>query len=297
MNIISVMAKNAVDKINAKSPTILLVAGVVTAVAAVAVTAKQTLKAQEILEEAEERKELIADTEECEEYTEEDRANDYKIVKVQTAVQIAKNYIPAVGLAVASVSCFCGSYGILMRRNAAITAAYKAVDLAYKNYRNSIKAENPDKDFGIVNRVQTRKIYDLVKEPGHKKPTEVEHEYVQRIDRCRNYSPYARWFDPTSRYWSKDPNENLEFLKKQESYATDKLRSRGHLFLNEVFEALDLPKTEAGDVVGWVKGMGDDYVDFGLYNGDSEAMRCFINGIENVALIDFNVDGVIINRI
>ena len=67
--------------------------------------------------------------------------------------------------------------------------------------------------------------------------------------------------------------------------------------MNEVYERLGFEPTKAGQVIGWVKGMGDDFIDFGMYNVSSEATMRFINGNENVILLDFNVDGPILETV
>jgi hypothetical protein len=88
------------------------------------------------------------------------------------------------------------------------------------------------------------------------------------------------------------------FLKQKQHYANDLLRTRGHLFLNDVYKMLDIPETIAGQTVGWVYNkdnpIGDNYVDFGIYNQKSGAARRFVNGIERNILLDFNVDGNIL---
>ena len=85
------------------------------------------------------------------------------------------------------------------------------------------------------------------------------------------------------------------FLKRQQAYANDKLKANGYLFLNEVYDMLGIPKSKAGQVVGWIydpeNGTGDNYVDFGIYNVNREAARDFVNGYERTILLDFNVDG------
>ena len=111
-------------------------------------------------------------------------------------------------------------------------------------------------------------------------------------------SKYARFFDEACVGWTKDSEYNLCLLKQKQDYCNDLLRGRGHLFLNEVYDILGMPRTKAGAIVGWVYDeehpYGDNFVDFDLY---SERNKNFINGYENIALLDFNVDGNILNLI
>ena len=60
---------------------------------------------------------------------------------------------------------------------------------------------------------------------------------------------------------------------------------------------LGIPRSQAGAVVGWVLGEGDDYIDFGMFDGNNMATRDFVNGYERSILLDFNVDGVIYDLI
>lgn len=94
----------------------------------------------------------------------------------------------------------------------------------------------------------------------------------------------------------------MKFLKCQQQYANEKLKAQGHLFLNEVYDMLGIPRSKAGAVVGWIydrnnpEKYSDGYVDFGLYSG-TESNRRFVNGQEYNILLDFNVDGVIYDKI
>lgn len=60
--------------------------------------------------------------------------------------------------------------------------------------------------------------------------------------------------------------------------------------------------SKAGQVVGWVydpenpNHNGDNWVDFGIYNIDKERNRAFVNGYERSILLDFNVDGYILDK-
>lgn len=102
------------------------------------------------------------------------------------------------------------------------------------------------------------------------------------------------WFDEGCVGWGKDPQYNKMYLHHQQQHLNDLLRSRGHLYLNEIFDVLGIPRTKFGQVSGWVYEDENSYVDFGL---NSESNKDFINGKTADALLDFNVDGLIIDRI
>lgn len=122
-------------------------------------------------------------------------------------------------------------------------------------------------------------------------------EFVEKKT-VTSVSSYAKFFNDACAAWCKDSEFNKTFLECQERYATDKLKARGYLFLNEVYDMLGMPRTKAGQVVGWIYDeknvYGDNCVDFGIY---TEYNQNFVNGFDNVALLDFNVDGMIIDRL
>ena len=111
-------------------------------------------------------------------------------------------------------------------------------------------------------------------------------------------SQYARFFDESCRDWVNDSEYNLMFIRMTQRRMNDLLRSRGYLFLNDVYDALGMTRTKAGQIVGWVyddkNTIGDNHVDFGLY---SEKSKPFVNGFEKSILLDFNVDGVILDHL
>jgi hypothetical protein len=74
------------------------------------------------------------------------------------------------------------------------------------------------------------------------------------------------------------------------------LKARGHLFLNEVYDSLGMPRSEAGAVVGWIMGAGDDYVNFGVLIDNDMCIVDFFYADDEI-LLDFNVDGVIFDKI
>lgn len=126
----------------------------------------------------------------------------------------------------------------------------------------------------------------------------VNQKIEETKDESRIYSQYARFFGETCPAWSKNSEYNLMFLLQMQRYANEKLKAQGYLFLNDVYEMLGMPKTQAGQIVGWVykenNTDGDNYVDFGIYRTEKNAK--FVNGFENSILLDFNVDGPIIDK-
>jgi hypothetical protein len=64
----------------------------------------------------------------------------------------------------------------------------------------------------------------------------------------------TRKFDRQARNWSQDPQINMLFLRTMQSFFNDVLMSRGHVFLNEVYDELGMSRTSQGAISGWFKG-------------------------------------------
>ncbi len=280
------------------SPEILIVAGIAGVVTSAVMACKATMKVNEVLAETKENinkvHDVMADQGISEkEYSKEDSARDLAIIYGKAGVKLAKLYGPAIALGGLSLTAIVCSNNILRKRNVALAAAYTAIDTSYKQYRSRVIekfGENVDREMKYgIKAVQIEE--KTVDENGKKKTVKKTVEVVNPHD----YSDYARFFDVGNPNWEKDSEYNLMFLKRQQAYANDKLKANGYLFLNEVYDMLGIPKSKAGQVVGWIydpeNGSGDNYVDFGIYNVNREAARDFVNGYERTILLDFNVDG------
>jgi hypothetical protein len=109
----------------------------------------------------------------------------------------------------------------------------------------------------------------------------------------RPHGPYSRLFDDVnSRMWRTSPDLNSQFLLAVQQTMQNVLAARGHVFLNEVHDALGLERTSAGQIVGWVwdSPNGDNFIDFGIFEAHAED---FMAGREACVWLDFNVDGEI----
>lgn len=287
------------------SPEILVVAGAVGAVASAVMACKATLKVHEIIEEKEE---TLAEIQEAVEngensagnpYNEEDARKDVGLVYLQTGVKFAKLYGPAVLLGTLSITAMVSSNVILKKRNVALMAAYTTLDKGFKEYRGRvIERFGKELDHELRYNIKAKEVEEkVVKEDGTE---ETVKKTVNVIDPT-SVSDYAVIYDDGCNGWTKDPELNKFFLKSQERYANDRLKAKGHLFLNEVYDMLGIPRTKAGQIVGWIYDEkhpnGDNFVDFGMLNINDTKKRDFMNGYERNIVLDFNVDGPIYDLI
>ena len=271
--------------LQAKSPEIMLAAGVIGFGVTVVTACRATLKLEDILEKGKEDLEKVNEFEH-EEYSEKDREKDKVIIYIRTTVDVVKQYTVPILFGTASIVLLVKSHNIQSQRIAGLSAAYAAVDRAFTTYRARV-VEKYGEDIDREMRYGVEKVDVVNPETGKTKVT-------KRVS-PEDPSMYAVFFDPKSRNWGKDVESNYVFIRATQRYANDLLVARGHLFLNEVYDMLDIPRTTAGQVVGWlhVKGnTGDNFVDFGLFR-DNDQVRDFMNGREGSILLDFNVDGVV----
>lgn len=282
------------------SPEILVVSGVVGTVAASVLACRATTKASEVLTELHDNMDKIhevAESVDSETYSEEDLKKDTTLVYVQTGIKVAKLYAPAVILGAVSISSILKGHSILRKRNIALAAAYTAVDKGFKEYRSRVVERfGKDLDHELRYDIKAKEFTEVtVDKKGKEKTT----KKTVNVANPNTYSEYARFFDEYCNGWTKDREFNVMFLNKQQKFATKKLETDGYLFLNDVYEMIGLPKTKAGQVVGWVYDaehpIGDNYVDFGIYDVNKEVVRNFVNGYEQSILLDFNVDGNILD--
>ena len=288
------------------SPEILVGAGVIGVVGASVMACKATLKVNAVVDEAKTNLHKIEEagqkgvTEAGEVYTEEDVKTETKIVYIQTGVKLAKLYALPVGLGVASIGAILGGHNILRKRNIAIATAYAGLMNDYKGYRSRVIerfGEQLDKELKYNLKTETVE-ETVVNEDGTEQTVKKEMQVMNSDVDLSQYDMFARFFDDGCTGWDKNPEYSLMFLNQQQNYANEKLKRQGYLFINDVYEMLGIPKTKEGQIHGWVydekNPVGDNFVDFGIYNLHREKNRDFVNGYERVILLDFNHDGNIL---
>ena len=304
INSVSYNAHRIGFKIKKASPEIMVVAGVVGVVTSTVMACKATTKVNDILEETRKQVDdvhnvLDNDVITEEEYNNDDAKKDLAIIYTQAGVKLIKLYAPSVIVGALSITGILASHKILKKRNVALTAAYATIDRSFKEYRGRVVERfGKELDRELRYNIKAQEIEEkTVDKDGNET---VEKKTISVVD-PNMYSDYARIFDNGSMGWTKDPEYNLMFLKLQQNQANDRLRAQGYLFLNDVYDMLGIPRTKAGQIVGWIydedNPVGDNFVDFGIYDIYNEKACDFVNGRERSIVLDFNVDGNILDMI
>lgn len=219
---------------------------------------------------------------------------DVAFAMVDLSVNTARIYGPAIIAGVATVLAIAGGHNIMVKRNAALVTAYSVLDSAYRRYRDAIESEfGADKEREIFERLsRSRHEITVTDQDGNSSQTTVELAESK-------VSPYARYYDEFAPAWQDRHEANITFLCQMENGINSKLIRNGHVFLNEVYDLLGIPRSEAGQIVGWVydKERGDAFIDFGIFDKADPQKRLWVNSSNQTTaqgiLLDFNVDGPI----
>lgn len=282
-------------KLRKASPEIMLAGGLIVGAAAVVTACIATKKTVEekIVEKAH------ADLDDIQKKYAEDpkekKQQSFRVYKHLIFEFLKKFGLPAF-LLVLSFGLILGSHGVLKKRYISTTIAYKALDEAFKDYRERVReVEGEEKELHIFNGTEECGEITKIDENGD---THTE-KMLQKVHQKKN-APYE--FDWNCRTapanWEANTDYNLMFLRGIQNWANDRLNAVGHVFMNEVLDGIGLPRTREGAIMGWLKGSGgDDFVDFGISDYYDDEFTDIQNGkIKNIHL-NFNVDGVIWDKI
>lgn len=284
------------------SPEIMTGVGIVGIVASTVIACKATTKVGKIVDESKEQVESVHEaiekgrTKAGETYSEEDSKKDLTIIYVQTGVKMVKLYAPAAILGAVSIASIIKGHSILRKRNIALGAAYATIDKSFKEYRGRVVERfGTDLDRELRYNIKAQEIeVTEVDSKGKEKTTKTTINVVDP----NTFSDYARIYDDGNIGWTKDPRSNLYFLRGQQAFFSELLKTRGWVFLNEVYEALGFDMIAEGNDLGWFYDekhpTGDNFVDFGIYDPNDKAKSRFVNGYERNIVLDFNFDGPIL---
>lgn len=299
-------------KLSKVSPELMLVGGLIAGGAAI-VTAcaamKKTVEDQDIQKAHEELDHIQEQEAKQDEYVNNDdeildekglrrlmNRRKFRVYK-RLAKRLAKKWGMPLFLALLSVALILGSHGVLKKRFVSTTIAYKALDEAFKDYRERVReVVGENKELHIFNGTEECGEVTVVDENGNSTT------YKDNVKiKTKKRSPYEFDFNAKTApgNWEANSDYNFMFLRSVENYLNDLLNARGHVFMNEALDALGIKRTPEGAVCGWVKGCGgDDFVELGFseYYTDDYSDSMDEGYLKNIHL-NFNVDGVIWDKI
>lgn len=277
------------------SPIIMTGGAILLGVGTVVATWFAARKTDDALKEAKEVIKAAKDMEIDEHYTKENQRHDIFLGYRKGAVQIIKLYGPAVLMGAGSIACCLASHKILSNRNAGLIAANSVLTKDFGNYRQKVIekfGKDTDKELHLAS--LTDEVEETVKDENGEEKT------IKKKVPKKEYigNTFGRFFDEWNPNWTKDPSYNLMFLNLKMSELNDMLAKNYVVLLNDVYEALDMEKTQAGWQYGWVrhKGEGDDmkeYIDFGIHNMSDKQTRNFLLGYERSVFLDFNCSKIV----
>ena len=292
------------------SPEILLGVGITGVVGSAVLACRATLKAEKILDEHLEKKNIIDECVELREnkgldetgseYSPQEEIQERRFLMLETVGKFICIYGPPVTLMAASVGCILGAYRIMSQRNVALMAAYKVMEEAFSKYRKRVAddlGEKADAHFlyGLeaIEGAEIRKVTDENGKEREISPMLANLSGFSRFFEAEKPDQYGSWTGSTQ--WSKVHDYNLDFLNAKEQHFNAQLLVKGFVTANDVYDELGFPRTEAGMICGWryKSDRGDGYISFkprGIdgnwtYGRDGESI-----------ILDFNVDGVIFDQ-
>ena len=286
--------KKAQLTVRKHSPEILMVAGVIGTVAGAVMACKETLELEDVLDECKQEKmELEEQYAVCEQYSEDALKKDQVKLTIKQVAKIVKLYAPSVIMEATSIGVIFASNDIMRKRNASMAAAYATLNSMYKRYRQNViesYGEEVDKDmrFGVKHEKVTE-----IDEDGNK--VKIDARIVDLDNTALAISDYSRFFQAGCKGFDASSGRyNLLYLKGIQAMFNNKLIADGYVMLNDVYRELGFDTIPEGWSIGWVydeaNPIGDNYIDFGLYEARNKNQRA-VNDWEPVILMDFNVDG------
>ena len=286
--------KKAQLTVRKHSPEILMVAGVIGTVAGAVMACKETLELEDVLDECKQEKmELEEQYAMCEQYSEDALKKDQVKLTIKQVAKIVKLYAPSVIMEATSIGVIFASNDIMRKRNASMAAAYATLNSMYKRYRQNViesYGEEVDKDmrFGVKHEKVTE-----IDEDGNK--VKIDARIVDLDNTALAISDYSRFFQMGCKGFDESSGRyNLLYLKGIQAMFNNKLIADGYVMLNDVYRELGFDTIPEGWSIGWVydeaNPIGDNYIDFGLYEARNKNQRA-VNDWEPVILMDFNVDG------
>lgn len=253
---------------------------------------KDTLKLESIVDNAKEELDDIHTSRETEVIDDQQAKVETTKVYLKTVGRIGRNYANGAGMVIFGLSSMLYGFGVLNGRYVGTVVYAKGLEKAYNKLEQGVlnKYGKDIRDELIHGVTRDDVEYEEIDDEGNSKTRKVKKTHVIPED----YSGYAILFDSSNPNWEKNAAYNLMWLRGIENYMNDLLKTRGHVLLNDVYDALGYPRTPDGAIRGWIYDRDSDseYISFGIDWEDGEkkpAVRNFLNGLEPNVILEFNL--------
>lgn len=260
---------------------------------------KATLKVEDILDDTKKKVDQIHEDAEFSKVSNKEVQKRLYKAYLNSGWRMFRNYAKGGGMVALGLASGFYGYGVLNGRYVGTIFALKGLESKFDTLEKGVidKYGKDVRDELLYGVTRDDVEYDEVDEEGNAKTRKVKKARIIPED----YSPYAIIFDSANPNWEKNAAYNLMWLRGIENYCNDLLRSRGHVFLNDVLDALGFKRTPDGAIRGWIYD-DDEYISFGIDWEDGEkhpAVRRFLNGWEPNVILDFNlgINSIIWDRI
>ena len=268
------------------APELLLGGALVSGTACIITASKATLKAKNSMDAHKERKLEIANKVDSEIITSEEAKDEMRKEIVKVGLELAKEYAIPFSLYAATIGCVFGSYKVQKSRIQALSTTLAAMSAAYSSLVARLKS-------GAENGLTAEEVLNgkvaIPETDADGNPTG-ETNLMTLND--PNDSPFRFRFDRYSTVWNPHHCSNETILMSELNWCNNLLQIQGYLFLNDVLDRLGIPRTKAGQILGWrTNGDGDGYVDFGVVDC---ATLTGAKYDDNAFELNFNVDGDIL---
>lgn len=215
-------------------PVITTTAAVIGVGATVYSTTRSTIKACDLIQEAENERawERI-------EWEHHGSADDPEVVVELSGREIFdltwRLYIPPALFAMSTIGCIIAVHRVGVAQAAAATAIYNLTDTAYNEFRNKVDEKYGENESDIIRE-------DIVKEKVHAEPKpEPGTSFVtgNGMVLCKD--------GVSGRYFY----SSLESIRRSENEINRRLLSEGVISLSEFYNSINIPQTSISDEVGW----------------------------------------------
>ena len=293
-DLVKTAAVTTYTKLRKISPELALAGGVACGVGAIVMTVVVSKKVQTVIEEANKELDEIQALKEKAETVEEVKDVKQMTWKAYNKMvwKMAKALAPVIGLEVASIALFLLSHGIIKKRYLNATEALASLTAAYNGYRMRVKeALGEEAEKVLMSGGKLEKNIQVEDDEGNVEKKTGSNLVIQQHEKSPYEFDFNRHTAPLT--WSPNPDYSETLLRNTQNYFNDLLQTRGHVFLNEVLDQLGMDRTPAGQICGWIKGAGDNYIDFGYMDSFMRDWKIDSDLCKKNIHLNFNVDGPI----